>query len=79
MNRLIIAAALLAACAGCNTVEGMGKDLQNVGGVIAGTAEGVQRGVTPGTERAPPPPTTTDPAPLCARDAAGQMPPGCPA
>jgi predicted small secreted protein len=77
MNRLIIAAALLAACAGCNMVSGLGKDLQNVGGAIAGTAEGVQRGMTPGTERAPP--TTTEPGPLCAPDASGAMPPGCPA
>ncbi len=78
MNRLIIAAALLAACAGCNTVSGLGKDLNNVGGVIAGTAEGVQRGVTPGTDRAPPP-TTTEPGVLCVRDASGALPPGCPA
>lgn len=78
MNWLIVAAALLAACAGCNTVAGLGKDLQNAGGVIAGTAEGVQRGSSPAQPRTPPP-TTAEPGPLCAPDAAGQKPPGCPA
>jgi len=76
MNRLIVAAALLAACAGCNTVTGLGKDLQTIGGVIAGTAEGVQRGSTPAQPRTPP--TSAEPGPLCAPDAAGQKPPGCP-
>jgi predicted small secreted protein len=75
MKRLIAASVLLAACAGCNTMSGLGKDLQSAGGVISGTAEGVQRGATP----APPPPTTTDPPQLCAPDAEGRKPPGCPA
>jgi len=78
MNRLILAAALLTALAGCNTISGLGKDLQAVGGVIAGTADGVQRGSSP-AERRTPPPTTTEPPPLCAPDAAGRKPPGCPA
>ena len=43
MNRLMMAGALLA-LAGCNTAQGLGKDLQQVGGVITGTAEGVQNG-----------------------------------
>lgn len=78
MNRLILAAALLAALAGCNTVSGLGKDLQTIGGVIAGTAEGVQRGSSPAQPRTPPP-TTAEPGVLCAPDASGAMPPGCPA
>lgn len=73
MKRMIIAAALLAACAGCNTVAGIGADLQQAGGVLAGTAEGVQRGS--GTVQAP---TTTNPSPLCAPDAQGKKPSGCP-
>jgi predicted small secreted protein len=72
MIRLLFAAALLAACTGCNTLSGLGKDLQSAGGVIAGTAEGVQRGASPA------PPTTTEPPPLCVPDAQGQKPPGCP-
>lgn len=74
MIRLLLAAALLAACAGCNTLSGLGKDLQSAGGVIAGTAEGVQRGASP----APPPPTTTEPPALCVPDAQGRKPAGCP-
>lgn len=71
MKRLIVGLTLLAACAGCNTVSGVGKDLQQAGGVLAGTAEGVQRGSSPA-------PTTTNPAPLCAPNAQGQKPAGCP-
>lgn len=78
MFRLIAAAALLAACAACNTVSGLGKDLQSAGGVIAGTAEGVLAGSSPAAPGSAPPPTTTEPAPLCVPDASGQKPPGCP-
>lgn len=65
MNKLVFAAALLA-CSGCNTVAGLGKDIQAVGGVLAGTAEGAQAG----TQSPAPPPS-------CARDAQGRLPPGC--
>jgi predicted small secreted protein len=67
MHRLIIAAGLLALCAGCNTVEGLGKDMQTAGGVLAGTAQGVQNGTT----------NPDAPKPLCAPDSQGRLPAGC--
>ena len=73
MNKLLIAGALLA-LTGCNTVAGLGKDLQTVGGVVAGTAEGVQKGATP----APPPPGSTTPT-NCQPDSNGLVLEGCPA
>jgi predicted small secreted protein len=67
MHRLIVAAVLLAACAGCNTVAGIGKDLQTVGGVLTGTADGVQNGATqPAAGK-----------PSCMADDNGRLPPGC--
>ena len=80
MNKLVIAGLLLAlsglALAGCNTTQGLGKDLQEVGGVITGTAEGVQRGATtPG--QTPPPLGQTAPA-NCQPDANGLVLEGCP-
>jgi predicted small secreted protein len=65
MNRLIIAVAILA-CSGCNTVAGLGKDLQAIGGVVTGTADGVQNGATQ-------PPAIRP----CAPDDKGRLPPGC--
>ena len=68
MNRLILAAALLA-LAGCNTVEGFGRDLQSVGGVLTGTAQGAQN-------------STSAPASgnrsSCQPDAEGNVLDGCP-
>ena len=80
MNKLLVASALLAqlALAGCNTFAGLGKDLQTVGGVVTGTAEGVQRGATPANQAAPPPPGSTTPA-NCQPDANGLVLEGCPA
>ncbi len=79
MNKLLVACALLAplSLAGCNTVAGLGKDLQTVGGVVTGTAEGVQKGATPANKAAPPPgsATPTD----CQPDANGLVLDGCPA
>ena len=80
MNKLVIAGVLLGlsglALAGCNTTQGLGKDLQEVGGVITGTAEGVQRGATtPG--QTPPPLGQTAPA-NCQPDANGLVLEGCP-
>lgn len=66
MHRLIMAAGLLAACSGCNTVAGLGKDIQIVGGVLTGTAAGVQNG----TNR----PVSARP---CAPDDKGRLPAGC--
>ena len=37
--RLALMALALVVCAGCNTVSGLGKDLQTVGGVMTETAE----------------------------------------
>lgn len=66
MNRLIFAGIALIGCSGCNTVAGFGKDLQTIGGVMAGTAEGVQNGTAqPSADR------------VCTRDDKGRMPSGC--
>lgn len=81
MNKLIIAAIMLS-LAGCNTVGGLGQDLQQAGAVITGTANGVQNAAKPG--RAPPPPAPIVPAPgsttpaSCEPDANGLVPEGCP-
>lgn len=67
MHRLIVAAALLAALGGCNTIAGLGRDVQIVGGVLTGTADGVQNGATqPGTGKPP-----------CVPDDKGRLPAGC--
>jgi predicted small secreted protein len=67
MHKLLIAAALLTACAGCNTLAGLGKDLQIVGGVMTGTAEGARTGATqPGSGKPP-----------CVPDDKGRLPAGC--
>ena len=72
MNKLIMGCALLAltgmTVAGCNTVEGFGRDLQQVGGVLTGTANDVQNGATQ-------PPRTDRPA--CQPDAEGNVLEGC--
>ncbi len=73
MHKLIIAGVLLG-LAGCNTVQGFGKDLQTVGGVLTGTAEGVQRGASPSS----PPPASRAPADTCQPDADGLVLDGCP-
>lgn len=82
MNRLFLAGALLAltgSLPACNTIGGLGKDLQQAGGVIAGTAQGVQNGVTPAPAApAAPPPLQTPPA-SCQPDSNGTLPAGCPA
>ncbi len=63
MNRLILAAMLLA-LSGCNTVEGFGRDLQAIGGVMTGTATGAQNGAT-------------QPGRSCQPDAEGNVLDGC--
>lgn len=84
MNRLMIAGALLLALAGCNATQGLGKDLQEVGGVITGTAEGVQRGATtpgqtPPAQTPPQTPSMGQTAPAnCQPDANGLVLEGCP-
>lgn len=77
MNKLIVASAMLA-LTGCNTIAGLGKDLQTVGGVVAGTATGVQNGATPQRQTPPPPPGSTAPV-NCQPDANGLVLEGCPA
>jgi len=80
MNKLIAAGAVLLASlalTGCNTFAGLGKDLQTVGGVVTGTAEGVQKGATPASKAAPPPGSTTPSN--CEPDANGLVLDGCPA
>ncbi|MEQ1607756.1 MAG: hypothetical protein ABL956_02110 [Hyphomonadaceae bacterium] len=74
MNKLMIAVALLA-LTGCNATQGLGKDLQEVGGVITGTAQGVQRGAT-NSPRTPPPMGQAAPA-NCQPDANGLVLEGC--
>lgn len=81
MNRLFLAGALPAfavGLAGCNTIGGLGKDLQQAGGVIAGTAQGVQNGVTPAPQPPAEPPPLQTPA-TCQPDTNGILPVGCPA
>jgi len=72
MNKLLAAGALLA-LAGCNTVEGFGRDLQTVGGVLTGTATGVQNASTPAEGSTVAPPSS------CQPDANGLVLEGCPA
>lgn len=85
MNKLVATALLaLTACSltSCNTVGGLGQDLQQAGAVITGTATGVQNASQPG--RAPPPPEpiippAAPPAPTdCAPDGNGLILEGCP-
>lgn len=76
MNRLILAAAVLA-LAGCNTVQGLGKDLQTIGGVVTGTAEGVQNASGPPAQL-PPAEGSTAPS-NCEPDSSGLVLEGCPA
>lgn len=44
MRRIALVIALLLPLAACNTVEGIGKDLQKGGEVIADTAKDVKEG-----------------------------------
>lgn len=69
----LLAAGSLLALTGCNTVEGLGKDLQSVGGVLTGTATGVQNASTPA------PGSTIAPLSSCKPDANGLVLDGCPA
>lgn len=39
----LMAVGLLAALAACNTVQGIGRDVQSGGAALTGTAENVQR------------------------------------
>lgn len=71
MNRLLAAGALLA-LTGCNTVEGFGRDLQTIGGVLTGTATGVQNASTPAPGSAVTPPASCEP------DSNGLVIEGCP-
>jgi predicted small secreted protein len=75
MNRLAIAGALLA-LAGCNTAEGFGRDLQNIGGAITGAAAGIQNASSPPAQPLPPEkPIVPD---TCEPDANGLVLEGCP-
>jgi predicted small secreted protein len=71
MNRLLAVGTLLA-LAGCNTVEGIGRDLQTIGGVVTGTATGVQNASTPAPGASIAPPAS------CRPDADGLVLDGCP-
>jgi predicted small secreted protein len=71
MIRLLATGAVLA-LAGCNTVEGLGRDLQTVGGVMTGTATGVQNAATPAPGSSVAPPAS------CRPDADGLVLDGCP-
>ena len=78
MNRgAILVAALAAMPAGCNTVSGLGQDLQALGGAVSDTASDLQGGGrAQGSEDCTPdahgrvhgpdchPPTTDNPPPL---------------
>jgi predicted small secreted protein len=75
MKRLLAAVAVIG-LAGCNTVEGLGRDLQNIGGVISGTATGVQN--ASGPPRQPLPPEEPIVPDSCEPDANGLVLEGCP-
>lgn len=77
MNKLIFAAALLA-LAGCNTVGGLGQDLQQAGAVISGTAIGVQNAATTPGRPAPMPEPAAPALINCQPDANGLVLEGCP-
>ena len=75
MNRLVSAAVLLV-LAGCNTVEGFGRDLQTIGGVVTGTATGMQNAATAPSQPLPPDkPIVSD---TCEPDSNGLVLEGCP-
>lgn len=44
MNKSVMIAVLLFALTGCNTVAGLGKDLQAVGGALTDSADSVASG-----------------------------------
>jgi predicted small secreted protein len=69
MNKLILVAALFA-LPGCNTIEGFGRDLQSVGGVLTGTAQGAQNSANP--------PASPNRSSSCQPDAEGNVLDGCP-
>jgi predicted small secreted protein len=46
MHRALIVASAFLACAGCNTISGVGKDMQAVGGALSKTADGARTGKT---------------------------------
>lgn len=69
-------AGALLALSGCNTVEGLGQDLQALGGVVTGTATGVQNAAAP--PRQPPPPDRPIVPDSCEPDANGLVLEGCP-
>jgi predicted small secreted protein len=63
MNRFLIGAVMLAACAGCNTMSGFGKDLEAAGAALTKNAHDTSTvvapehsipGCTPDYSRAPP-------------------------
>jgi predicted small secreted protein len=46
MHRALIVASAFLVCAGCNTISGVGKDMQAVGGALSKTADGARTGKT---------------------------------
>jgi predicted small secreted protein len=68
MTRLIAAALLLAVLPGCNTVAGLGKDLQAIGGAMTSTATDTANGTAK--------PAAPQTAP-CATDSQGKTSPEC--
>jgi predicted small secreted protein len=44
MHRALIIATAFLACTGCNTISGVGKDMQAVGGALTKTADGARTG-----------------------------------
>lgn len=54
MIRILLAASAMLACSACNTVAGFGKDLQAIGGAVAGAATGVKAGTASPASQPPP-------------------------
>jgi predicted small secreted protein len=46
MHRVLVAALCLIACAGCNTISGIGKDLQAIGDALTNAADDAETGDT---------------------------------
>jgi predicted small secreted protein len=52
MHRALLVASAFMACAGCNTISGVGKDMQAVGGALSKTADDAASGKAKTTKTA---------------------------
>ena len=52
MHRTILIVSAFLACAGCNTISGVGKDMSAIGGALSKTADNAARGKAKTTKTA---------------------------